>query len=253
MLLRVMPVAIGLVLGASAQSTAPSPAVLQQSLQIGAVRQSVEAQGMEVQVSNISSQPVTAFCISLQWQFASGEQKPDGLCRDLASGLALDSLTTGSRRGSNLTFRPGEIQTLVFPNPRASDGSPAILATAAATMVIFEDRTSLGDQQQSRSVLDARKAKSQEMGELVRRMRLIQASPDRASAMKSQLDDVGSLMTRPKSNPADVQAYRRLQRNLQDRQGLVEFPQLLDERLQLDIAQSNYLAEHSVLKQGGGK
>jgi hypothetical protein len=249
---RAIVLTMAVVLKIHAQSVAVPPS-LDRVLQIAGIAPGTGGAPWEIRILNISAKAVTGFCIGIEWHYANGQESPSGLCRDLAPGLALDTVGGGKRQGTNLTFRPGEFQTVALAGSTARDGSPAAFATAAPKMVIFEDRTSLGDQEQKRSLLAERKAEADETGELVRRLQVVQSSPDRKKAMNDQLGEVGEMIKQSVPRKVDPQPYQRLLENLQEMEGFLVSPDFFDLQLQLDTAQANFLAEHSVLKDGGGR
>jgi len=243
--------ALGLVLSAIAQPKSPPSTSPKDALLVLSVLP--EGEQMAAVIKNASIKAVTAFCVDLQWQYADGSGRPDGLCRDLALGLALDTVPGPGRQGTELTFKPGETQTLRFANFRSASGSPAVFAVGSPTAVIFEDRTAIGRPEQVQLLIENRGVKAAELKDLVLRLRTIRSAPDPKHEMRSQLEDVARLAAQPGKAGGNARRYEDLQKTLAERQNFLAIPEMFDRSLEGDSAQADYLARHSVMQAGGAQ
>jgi hypothetical protein len=228
------------------QNTSPPSAVDQAMTTVVAKADGVD--GVNLEALNISSQPITAFCLDLTWHYASGETDHDGSCNDLALGLAIDTVPGANRKGT--TFRPGERQSVLFYSRRGGDGSQPIYATSRPRTAIFEDRTAVGDPKDVQTITGLRRSGGAEMRQVVDRLQVVISAADPGRSMQAQLDEVAVLRARRQNSVAEEKSYGHIEAHLKKMRdylplGAEPFGLLL----KIYSAQATYLAEHSILSQ----
>jgi hypothetical protein len=211
-----------------------------------------ETEILTVKVRNISNKPITAFCVSVSWHYATANESGDGQCSDLALGLAQDNVPEIKRTGSELTFAPQEIQTLTFYPLKGPGGTSPIFATAEPSTVIFDDRTAVGDPPHVDDILKSRRIEAAKAERLLSSLRRVAADKEPRTAIEAELKEVDRQKAQHGLTHAEVQTQQYVESNLKQAQNmLILSREAFDKLLKMYAARADYMARHSVLATKG--
>ena len=242
---------------------------LDQALRLEIVGSGAAASGkyavVEIQFQNTSDRPITAHAGKLLGSYADGTERTSGWGQDIA-GLTALSRVPDVRLQSPETLNSGETRRLKVSLPPDSQGAPPVYVTGTVTMVIFEDRTALGDAEQIRLMLERRARDSEETAGLLAVMEKARAEPELQEAMdagrpseaaallaKSITRSVNELNEVKPQQEKHARVARRLQLLLDTLKPGARIPgielRLVDLSILMEQTTQRALAEQSTLKE----
>ncbi|MGB7620836.1 MAG: hypothetical protein WBN92_00645 [Terriglobia bacterium] len=207
---------------------------------------------LDIELQNNSRQVITAFHYQLRLRFADGRTAPSEGSEDLIKNLAIARMQPEIASPS-LTFSPNTTRQITRNFAVRSGGTIPLSVEVFPSLVVFEDRTAIGDPGEIEKAAASRKAEAEYLAGLIADLTNVAASKDPASALASRIDRLR------KEGPSAPQAQR-----IKDLEGFSDVVGLFGKinnghdigkeafQGQLDEmrAQQKMLAEHSSLKRG---
>lgn len=173
---------------------------------------------VDVDVLNSSSKTITAYKIVLTGHYADGNKTESDYAADAVG--AVISADLGEDLDRARPFSPGTTQrgtAFVHADP---DGLPPTLATGRVMMIIFADRTAVGDETAVKDALARRMGESRDLADLVEQARSLPtdqevldalASPDVLSRIqKAMADHIARSPRRPTSTSQERSRQEQL-------------------------------------------
>jgi len=195
--LSLLSVAFACVSGVPAQTSAPVPgaasatqrhsasekaweteavrAALDRTLRVDLITMKSDTGGtvipVDIEVQNMSAKTITAFTVSVSTRLGDGTEKSRETSVDCLGKI----IDPGEH--ADQPFTPGSVRHLRGDADRDRDGLAPIYVDGQVTMVIFEDRTAIGDPSAIREALQLRARRSQYFADLLADVRSAQADP----------------------------------------------------------------------------
>ena len=148
--------------------------------------------GVTVEVENVSGKTITAYAGVLLAHYASGKEESQGWLEDVLMDTVLIQIP-GITTPFPKTLRAGEILRSKHLFPRDPDGSAPLYVSAKPTMVAFEDRTALGGAMQIKMVSESRLQHSDDLLDVVGRLRAAQTHPKVLAAIRANADPLPAI------------------------------------------------------------
>jgi hypothetical protein len=165
----------------TAWETEAARAALDQSLYPVAIKIGT-AQGasvpVEVDLQNFSLKTITAYSVAFVGHYADGSERTQGRTEDILADTVMSRVPGNRVISSPGTLNSHEIRPVKIFVPLGPGGLPPTDVTAKVTMVIFEDRTALGDPFWVQTTFDGRKKASEADGALLAELRKLLARPE---------------------------------------------------------------------------
>jgi hypothetical protein len=205
---------------------------------------------LEIEFVNVSHQAITAFEYRVRIRFSDGRDAPseggEDLIKDMATARLLPEIAD-----PNATFAPGAHRKIARNLTFRAGGAMPVGVEVYPSMVLFEDRTALGDANAIAKAAAHRKAEAEYMAGLIADLDSAASSNDPATTLASRIAQL-------KKDPPSKSSYKRAR----DLEGFSDVVQLFGKinnghdigreafKGQLDEmrAQQKMLAEQSTIK-----
>jgi hypothetical protein len=130
------------------------------------------------ELENFSGKTITAYAVTFIAGYADGVQREQSLTEDILGETVLSRVPGVTVPTSAGTLNPHEVRPVKMSLPLGAGALPPVSATARVTMIIFEDRTAVGDPHWIQTVFDGRRTSSQQDEALLTELRELLARPE---------------------------------------------------------------------------
>jgi hypothetical protein len=170
MLIRLICAAIAFLVAISAQS-GPINYLVVDSVEPGANVSASPSSArtclpVTFRMHNVGAKAITAYRVSLALRYADGSTSTSGWTEDCAYTIA-EMTTPGVIPIPNSTLNPGESHVITQSILLARGSEKPVEITPSVTMLVFDDRTGLGDPGMIRKVFEGRQQAGKELSELL--------------------------------------------------------------------------------------
>lgn len=156
------------------------------SSQISTVPAGAMMVSLAIEFENNSKQVITAFSYHLRLRFAGGREAPSEGGEDLIKNLAI-AKNQPEIASPSLTFSPGTTRQITRNFTVRSAGVAPVAVEVFPSMVVFEDRTALGDAGEITKMAASRKTEAEYLASLIADLEGVAASKDPATALATRI------------------------------------------------------------------
>jgi len=228
--------------GSTQANTDPSAVLAVENVELGQIPTTIPGEvgqylPITVQLRNVSPKAVTAYEISFDLLYSDRTSTTTGWTEDLAFPIAASKLP-GALPMPNTTLNPGDLHSITQQVRLDHGGAWPIQAVAHVLLVVFGDRTGLGDPKKLSLVFLGRRETAEHLANLVAQVTEAESSPGPEARYREMIS--ASQSVKPGQGPLGAYA-KRLEKYLAVR-GTAEFAMML----KVDEITRDGLVEQSV-------